>query len=90
MSISLHVELKKLHQIGVLELRRDPKRHREGEGAYCFKGRKIAILSNVTGPLPGQDEVSLEQPHDVAWCEHTKTFLAAAPSGEPAEFGYDA
>ena len=85
MAVSLYRELDKLHKAGVLELKRDPSRHRPGEGAYTFKGKKISIVPNRLGPVPGNPEIILEVPHDVAWCEHTKTFLAAAPCPEEVE-----
>ena len=82
MSVSLHIELQKLHKTGVLELKRDPRRHRPGEGAYHHKGHRITVVANHTGPLPGNPQVVVEEPHDVAWCRETNVLLAAAPSGE--------
>ena len=86
MSISLYVELNKLHKNGTLELKRDPSRHRPGEGAYAHKGHRIQIKPNYIGPAPGKNiEVFFEQAHDVAWCKETDTFLAAAPCAIPEE-----
>lgn len=82
MAISIYNELEKLRETGKIELRRDPKRHSEGEGSYVYGGRRITILPNYTGPCPGSPEFVLEQPHDVAWCKETNTFLAAALSSE--------
>lgn len=87
MSVSLHVKLRELQRCGVLELRRDPRRHYfEGEGAYFFKDAPIRVEADVLVPDAGlgevmkQDEVRFVKPHDVAWCPTHKTLLAYAPS----------
>jgi hypothetical protein len=81
-TLSLHVKLRNLLDSGILSLKSDPELGHvlPGEGSYYFGEDKIEILSGVRGKLPGEADVTLTIPSDVAWVPRTCMILAHAPT----------